>query len=60
MRQRFGMILCISGICLLFMPDLNLKQLLADVLSMGAEHWPFGLVIFGLLLLRPHNKKRKS
>ncbi len=60
MRQRIGMILSIAGIGLLLMPKVDWQPILATLYWLGKEHWPFGLVVLGLLLLRPHKRKRKS
>lgn len=60
MRQRAGMILCIAGLLLLFAPDVNYRQILWNTAAVAAEHWPIGLVILGLILLRPHKGKRRS
>lgn len=60
MRQRIGMILCVTGILLLFSPRIDLQQLLSVILLLGKDYWPFALVIAGLVLLRPHKRKRKS
>ncbi|HJB06221.1 MAG TPA: hypothetical protein H9715_10765 [Candidatus Merdibacter merdigallinarum] len=60
MRQRAGMILCIAGMLLLFAPDVNYRQFLLNAAAITVEHWPIGLVILGLILLRPHKGKRRS
>ncbi len=60
MRQRAGMILCIAGMILLFAPDVNYEQLLLFAAGVAVDHWPFGLVILGLILLRPRRKGKRG
>lgn len=59
-RQRIGMIICVTGIILLFMPEIDVQLLLLQTAALAVTHWPAGLVLLGLILLRPRKGRKKS
>ncbi|MCI8272033.1 MAG: hypothetical protein HFG16_06965 [Erysipelotrichaceae bacterium] len=59
MRQRIGLILCVTGIILLLKPNFDFDQMMLTLNYLTAQYWPVCFVAAGVVLISP-KKKRKT
>lgn len=60
MRQRIGMILGITGVVLLVKPNFDPEQMMLQFNYIVANYWPVVLVVAGMIMLGPKNKRKRS
>lgn len=60
MRERAGLIIAVTGIILFIKPNFDLEQMMMNVNYMIANYWPIGLILFGVFIINPKKKKRRS
>lgn len=58
MRERIGIILGITGVILLLAPSIDYQQFESYFLFALKNYWPIGLIVVGMILMNPKNKKR--
>ena len=59
MKYRAGVIFLISGLLLLWKPDMRVDLAIEQCLLFFMEHWPLLFVLLGIFLLQPKKKKSK-
>lgn len=60
MRQRIGLILCISGFILLLEPNFDLEQMIYALNYGLSQYWPISLVIIGFMLMQKKQPRRSN
>lgn len=60
MRQRAGMILCVTGIVLLVKPNFDFEQIIYQLNYVIVHYWPVFLVITGFMMMgKKQSRKHK-